>query len=49
VDPVRLDPIEVAGEGSVAAVAVIVGKTRLIDNLVLGASAPDPMFSSNAT
>jgi pantoate--beta-alanine ligase len=35
VDPDTLEPVKVAGKGSVMAVAAYLGKTRLIDNLVL--------------
>jgi len=48
VDPRLLDPVAVAEAGSVVAVAAFSGKTRLIDNLVLGASAPDPITSQDA-
>lgn len=43
VEPDRLDPVETAEVGSIAALAVFAGETRLIDNLVLGASVPDPI------
>jgi len=42
VDPESLDSLEAAGTDSIVAVAVRCGSTRLIDNLVLGASHPDP-------
>lgn len=48
VDRRRLDPMDVAEVGSVVAVAVFSGKTRLIDNLVLGASDPDPIYSADS-
>ncbi len=35
VDPVTIQPVEVAKEGSLLALAVFIGKTRLIDNLIL--------------
>ena len=38
VDPVTLDTPSVAGDASVIAVAALVGKTRLIDNVILSAS-----------
>jgi pantoate--beta-alanine ligase len=47
VDPRLLDSIAVAEVGSVVALAVFSGKTRLIDNLVLGASDPDPIYSED--
>lgn len=37
-----LAPASVARPGDVVAVAALVGTTRLIDNMVLGASEPDP-------
>ena len=42
VDPDSLDPLAAAGTNSIVAVAVHCGATRLIDNVVLGASDPDP-------
>ena len=36
VDPDTLEPVETAGTGSVIAIAAFVGRTRLIDNIVLG-------------
>jgi len=42
VDPESLDPLAAAGTNAIVAVAVHCGSTRLIDNLVLGASDPDP-------
>jgi pantoate--beta-alanine ligase len=36
VDPVTLAPIDRIGEGTLVALAVFIGKTRLIDNLVVG-------------
>lgn len=44
VEPDRLDPVDLAERGSIVALAVFAGETRLIDNLVLGASVPDPIF-----
>ena len=43
VDPLTLKNIEVIGGATVLAVAARVGKTRLIDNLVIGASGPLPL------
>ena len=37
VDPDTLEPVPQIGRGTLAAVAAFVGKTRLIDNIVLGA------------
>jgi len=45
VDRESLEPLAAAGMGSIVAVAVHCGSTRLIDNLVLGASDPDPRVS----
>ncbi len=42
VDPDTLERSPVARPGGVLAVAAMVGATRLIDNVVLGASEPDP-------
>ncbi|MSR22474.1 MAG: pantoate--beta-alanine ligase [Gemmatimonadetes bacterium] len=42
VDPETLVPLETAGRGSALAVAGFSGATRLIDNVLLGADAPDP-------
>jgi len=42
VDPASLDPVEEAREGVVLAIAATCGRTRLIDNAVLGADLPDP-------
>lgn len=36
VEPDRLEPVDVAERGTVVAIAARVGKTRLIDNLILG-------------
>lgn len=36
VEPDRLEPVETAASGTVVAIAARVGKTRLIDNLILG-------------
>jgi len=38
VDPERLEPIAVAEQGTIVAVAARVGATRLIDNVILGAA-----------
>jgi pantoate--beta-alanine ligase len=38
VDPERLEPVAVAEQGTIVAVAVRVGATRLIDNVILGAA-----------
>ncbi|HEY9448798.1 MAG TPA: pantoate--beta-alanine ligase [Gemmatimonadaceae bacterium] len=38
VDPQRLEPVAVAESGTIAAVAARVGSTRLIDNIILGAT-----------
>jgi pantoate--beta-alanine ligase len=38
VDPQRLEPVSVAEQGTIVAVAARVGTTRLIDNVILGAS-----------
>ncbi len=40
VDPDRLEPVPIATAGDVIALAAFVGKTRLIDNLSLGDTAP---------
>jgi pantoate--beta-alanine ligase len=48
VDPRLPDSVANAEVGSVVALAVFSGKTRLIDNLVLGASDPDPITSQDA-
>jgi pantoate--beta-alanine ligase len=37
-DPETLEPVDVAGEGTLAMVAASVGRTRLIDNVILGAA-----------
>lgn len=42
VDPETLAPLEKAVPGSVAAMAAFCGETRLIDNVVLGQTSPDP-------
>lgn len=42
VDPATLAPVARCDAGTVLAVAAFSGETRLIDNVVLGASAPDP-------
>lgn len=39
VDPDRLDPVEDVSEGALVAVAAFVGRTRLIDNIVLPRSS----------
>ncbi|HET7565189.1 MAG TPA: pantoate--beta-alanine ligase [Gemmatimonadaceae bacterium] len=38
VDPERLEPVAVAEQGTIVAVAARVGATRLIDNVILGAA-----------
>ena len=38
VDPVSLDPVDPVAPGSVLALAAFCGRTRLIDNVVLGAA-----------
>ncbi|HEX6964512.1 MAG TPA: pantoate--beta-alanine ligase [Gemmatimonadaceae bacterium] len=38
VDPERLEPVAVAEQGTIVAVAARVGTTRLIDNVILGAA-----------
>ncbi|HEX6536336.1 MAG TPA: pantoate--beta-alanine ligase [Gemmatimonadaceae bacterium] len=38
VDPVKLEPVAVAEQGTIVAVAARVGGTRLIDNVILGES-----------
>jgi pantoate--beta-alanine ligase len=38
VDPQRLEPVAVAEQGTIVAIAARVGPTRLIDNIILGAS-----------
>jgi pantoate--beta-alanine ligase len=38
VDPQRLEPLAVAEQGTIVAIAARVGPTRLIDNVILGAS-----------
>lgn len=38
VDPDRLEPVAVAEQGTIVAIAARVGSTRLIDNVILGAS-----------
>jgi pantoate--beta-alanine ligase len=38
-DPETLEPVDVAAEGTLAMVAASVGRTRLIDNVILGAGA----------
>ena len=38
VDPERLEPVAIAGPGTVVMVAARVGATRLIDNVILGAT-----------
>ncbi len=42
VDPETLEEVERARAGTVLALAVHLGTTRLIDNLVLGSEVPDP-------
>jgi pantoate--beta-alanine ligase len=37
VEPERLEPVARAGQGSIAMVAARVGRTRLLDNMILGA------------
>jgi pantoate--beta-alanine ligase len=37
VEPERLEPVARAGQGSIAMVAARVGRTRLLDNIILGA------------
>ena len=41
-NPETLQPVERAQAGTVIAIAAFCGETRLIDNVVLGQSAPDP-------
>lgn len=38
VDPIRLEPVAVAEQGTIVAIAARVGTTRLIDNVILGSS-----------
>jgi pantothenate synthetase len=38
-DPNTLEPVPLAAPGCIVAIAVRIGKTRLIDNVILG--APD--------
>jgi len=39
-DPETLEPAPIAAAGSIAAIAARIGTTRLIDNVILGASTP---------
>jgi pantoate--beta-alanine ligase len=48
VDGDTLRPMERAKEGAVLAVAGFAGRTRLIDNVVLGAEEPDPRMPGPA-
>ena len=48
VNPETLQPAERAQAGTVIAIAAFCGKTRLIDNVVLGQSAPDPRVGRGA-
>ncbi|TVP47240.1 MAG: pantoate--beta-alanine ligase [Gemmatimonadales bacterium] len=45
VDSGTLDPVQAARPGHLLAAAGWIGETRLIDNVVLGADAPDPRVS----
>jgi pantoate--beta-alanine ligase len=49
VDPVTLSPLETAARGSALAVAGYAGKTRLIDNILLGTETPDMRMPSAAS
>ena len=48
VNPETLQPVERAQAGTVIAIAAFCGETRLIDNVVLGQSAPDPLVEGGA-